>query len=132
MRAKFSGSCFLSQSSLGAVKPAKAMLPVVVPENGGTDDVVPFVEDDEPVHLSAEGDALDGRLVLPFEQRFEPAKGGVVPVPGVLFAPAGLRIGDGISLRVFRKDFAVCGDEQHLEPARAEINTNVYVHRNLR
>ena len=75
--------------------------PAVVPEDGGADDFVLFVEDDEPVHLPAEGDAFDRRLVLPFEQRFEPAESGVVPVFGVLFAPAGLRIEDGIGLRIF-------------------------------
>ena len=100
----------------------------VVPKDGGADDVVIFVERDKAMHLSAEGDALNGGGILPFEQFLQPAQNGFIPILGGLFAPAGAGIADGINLRILRKNFAVRGDEQKFHPACAEVDSNITVH----
>ena len=84
----------------------------VVPKNGGADDIVVLIECNEAVHLPAEGDALDGRLILPREEFMKAAENGGEPVLGVLLAPTGVGIGDRVSLGIFGKDGAVRGDEQ--------------------
>ena len=50
--------------------PGLLLRPAVIPQNRGADDVVLSIKRDEPMHLSAEGDAFDERFILPREQFF--------------------------------------------------------------
>ena len=110
-----SGSCSRSHSSLGAVKPASARLPVsstsrsradalldlvalrlrapVVPEDRRAQRAVVVVERDEPVHLARQADAQRavGLALLEHLARRAP------PVVGVLLEPARPRRGQRVA-----------------------------------
>ena len=100
----------------------------VVPEDGGADDVVVFIQRHQPVHLPAEGDAFYGGLVLPVQQGGDARQRRRVPVFGALFAPARLRVVHGVTLGVLRQNGAVRRHQQEFCPAGAQVDADVTVH----
>ena len=101
--------------------------PSVVPEDGGADDFVVFVQHDQTVHLACDAHALD-RFFPAFGQDLEDLHGGLVPVSGILLAPVGIRGGDGVVDAVIREDGSVAVQKDTLAGRCAQINTNIVVH----
>ena len=99
----------------------------VVPQDGGADDGILRIEHDKPVHLAAGADAAHSGNVLPGEQLFHAALYARKPVLGVLFAPAALRIKDGVFLRDGCQNFSVRRDQQHFDGGCAEIDADVCI-----
>ena len=100
----------------------------VVPEDGGTDDVVVLIQSHQTVHLAAGGQALDLGGVDALQQLGNQGADSVPPVLGVLLGPAGLgelqRIGLGNGLA----DGAGFIHQKNLHGGCAEIDADV-IHR---
>ena len=96
----------------------------VIPENGGTQRLVLPVQQDEPVHLAGEADALhpavlQRRRCRQLTERFDRSPH---PILGILLAPARLGACERIFTRGFGGYAALPVDEQRLDRARAQVN----------
>ena len=111
---KTAGSFSRTHTSLGAVKPGIAMLPVisrergsallergalllaaaVVPQDGGAQRLVAGVEQGCAVHLAGEAHGAAPPCGVDGRQRLHRGVGGAPPVGGILLGPAGLRTGN--------------------------------------
>ena len=121
---KIFGSCRCTQTIFGAVKPGKAMLPVisrkrgsasssaasfgraaVVPEDAGAERPVGLVEQRRAVHVAGEADAAHALQLLRMvaAERVDRARGRGDPALGVLLRPAGMRALDRRAARFARR-----------------------------
>ena len=96
------------------------MRSAIVPQNGRANDVILLVENDESMHLSANGYALDISLNA-LRKRLYYLTGGGDPVFGILFAPSVARVMHGVRLVTFFDNVSQTVNEQAFESARAEI-----------
>ena len=96
----------------------------VVPEDGGADDRVVFVEHDQAVHLAAAADAGHLRGVRPGEQLLHAAADARPPVLGLLLRPAGLREIERILPAHLADDGALFVHQRQLDGRGPEIDSD--------
>ena len=104
--------------------------PLVAPDNGRTDDFVLLVQHDQSMHLAA--DAQGNDIVLAdaalLQHGMNRADRGVVPVLGILFRPAVLRLIHRVFHRRGADAFSVLVKQNCLCAGSAQINTKQIFH----
>ena len=87
----------------------------VIPQDRGTDHVVILVQNDQSVHLTAEGDAGNLALVLSVQKFLQTCDGLLIPVERVLFRPARMRERQAILFRDDLDDLSLGIHQQKLD-----------------
>ncbi len=96
----------------------------VVPQNGGTNDLVIYVQGHQAVHLAGNANARDLRSVLAGEKGRDAAAHGLPPVGGALLAPARTRELDVVGLAHDIQDVALLVHEQEFARRSSQVNTD--------
>ena len=97
----------------------------IVPQNGGANHPIVFVQGYQAVHLSAAADTDNAGGVKALQQFPNAVHTGVPPIIGLLLAPAGLRKIQGIFPGYGIEDLAAAIHQQQLYSGSAQVNTNI-------
>ena len=99
----------------------------IVPQDGGTDHLIVFVQHHQPMHLAGAADPRHVPAVASPQQFGDPLQEGPSPVLGVLLTPARVGRAQRIVLRDYIADVPFCVHQQQLHGRGAKINTNIIV-----
>ena len=97
----------------------------VVPQNGGANHIVVFVQDHQAVHLAARSDARHLAGVEAAQQLRDALQHGLFPVLGILLAPAGLGELQGVVFGYNVFNLALPVHQQQLDSGGAQVDSDI-------